>query len=324
MDVWRGFCQHRENGKLGMKSGMKRLLCAGAMLLAVLLPAAGGMQAASASEIKYIVNGAPITSFDIQRRAAFLKLQRRGGANAGDEMVNQVLHLQEMKKLKINVSDQQVNDAYKNFASSNKLTIQQLDSILAQSGVSTEHFKDYIRAQIGWNQALALRARSSGTNEQDAIRQMMKSGQEPSTTEYVLQQVIFVVPDRDRGKLLAKRKREAQQVRDHFGSCETSRDQVKGMIDVTVRNLGRVLEPELPPDWAELVKAAKQGGVTKVRETPRGVEFIAICSTRTASDDKVAQLVFEQQQAKEGKNSTEELSKTYTEELRSKSQIAKR
>ena len=307
-----------------MKPGMKRLLCAGAMLLAVLLPAATGMQTAFASQIKYVVNGAPITTFDIQKRVAFLKLQRRSAGQAGDEMIDQVLHLQEMKRLSISISDQQVNDAYKNFAASNKITLPQLDSILTQSGVSKEHFKDYIRAQIGWNQALAMRAQSGGANVQDAIRQMLKSGEEPSTTEYVLQQVIFVVPDRDRAKLLAKRKREAQQARDHFGSCETSRDQLKGIIDVTVRNLGRVLEPELPPDWADYVKAAKGSGATKIRETPRGVEFLAICSTRTASDDKVAQLVFQQQQAKQGKNSTDELSKTYTDELRSKSQIVKR
>ena len=30
-----------------------------------------------ASEIKYIVNDVPVTSYDIARRAAFLKLQRR-------------------------------------------------------------------------------------------------------------------------------------------------------------------------------------------------------------------------------------------------------
>ena len=34
---------------------------------------------AAASEIKYIVNNVPITSYDIQRRAAFMKLQRRKG-----------------------------------------------------------------------------------------------------------------------------------------------------------------------------------------------------------------------------------------------------
>lgn len=317
------------NGTNGMKSGTKQLLATALMLIAalVILPLAAGGGTAFASEIKYVVNGVPITSYDLQRRIAFLRLQRKGGnvaSAAADEMIDQVLHEQEMKRLRIDIPQQQVNEAYKNFASSNKMTVAQLDSVLAQSGVTSEHFKNYIHSQIGWNQALTARSQATGANQQDAIRQMMKSGEEPSTTEYVLQQVIFVVPDRDRGRLLAKRKREAQQVRDRYNGCETSHELVKGMIDVTVRNLGRVLEPELPPDWSDLVKAAKQGGATKVRETPRGVEFIGICSTRIASDDKVAELVFQQEQQKSGKSGLDALNKTYTQELRDKAQIIKR
>lgn len=307
-----------------MKSGMKRLFCVGAMLLAVLLPGAG-IQAAQASEIKYIVNGTPITSFDIQKRAGFLaNVQRRSSKLAADEMIDQALYQQEMKRLRITVSDAEVNQAYSNLASSNRMTVQQLGAALGQAGTTGAHVKEFIRTQIGWSRVVAARAQSTGTNMQDAIRQMLKSDRKPSTTEYVLQQVIFVIPERERGKLMAKRKREAQQVRDRFAGCETSRSQVKGMIDVTIRNLGRVLEPELPPDWSSLVTAAKPNGVTKIRETERGVEFIAICSSRTASDDKVAQLVFQQEQAKAGTSGLEALGKTYTQELRSKSQIVKR
>jgi peptidyl-prolyl cis-trans isomerase SurA len=324
MDLCNGFCQHDKNGTFGMRQGIRRLLTASVLLVAALvLPLAAGLPAATASEIAYIVNGTPITSYDIQRRGAFLRLQRRGAGAAADDMIDQTLHLQEMKRLRIEISDAQVDAAYKNFASSNKMSTAQLDSILSQSGVTREHFKQFIRSQIGWNQALQARGQATGANEQDAIRQMMKSGEQPSATEYILQQVIFVVPERDRGRLLAKRRHEAQKVRDQFTSCETSRDLVKGMIDVTVRNLGRILEPELPPDWADAVKSAK-GGATKVRDTQRGVEFIGICSTRIASDDRVAQLVFEAEQAKAGKSSTEELSKTYTKELRDKAQIVKR
>lgn len=311
-----------------MKDGTKRLFTAVALLLAMLvvLPLTTAREAA-ANEIKYIVNGVPITTYDLQRRIAFLRLQQRGGNAtqvAADELIDQVLHNQETKRLRITVLDQQVNDAYKNFASSNKLSVSQLDSILAQSGVTRDHFKDFIRAQMAWNQAVQARSRATGANTQDALRAMMKSGEQPTATEYVLQQVIFVVPERDRGRLLAKRRQEAQQIRNRYSGCESARELVKGMIDVTVRNLGRVLEPELPPDWADAVKAAKQGGATKVRDTQRGVEFIGICSTRVASDDRVAQLVFEQQQAEKGGSSLEELSKTYTKELRDKAQIVRR
>ena len=60
-----------------------------------------------ASEIKYVVNNTAITSYDIQKRAAFLKLQRKPGASAkmaADQMVEQVLKSQEMEPRKINIS----------------------------------------------------------------------------------------------------------------------------------------------------------------------------------------------------------------------------
>lgn len=311
-----------------MKSRTRRLLTAGAILVAALMimPAPFSPTAAFAAEIKYVVNGVPVTSVDIQRRAAFLRLQQQSTKGAADQMIEQTLQQHEMKRLNVRISDAQVNDAYANFAKSNKMSVAQMDTILSQSGVTKDHFKEFIRTQMGWNQALQTRARVEGTNEQDAIRQLLKEGgPKPTANEYILQQVIFVVPERDRRALLAKRKREAQQLRERYTGCETSRDLTRGMIDVTVRDLGRILEPELPPDWEKEVKAAHAGnGVTVVRETPRGVEFIGICSTRVASDDRVAQLVFQQEQAKEGGNNADALAKKYMQELREKAQIANR
>lgn len=328
MDVWFGFCQHGKNGILAMKSRTKRLLTAGAILVAALMvmPAPFSPTAAYAAEIKYVVNGVAVTSVDIQRRAAFLRLQQQSSKGATDQMIEQALQLQEMKRLNVRISDAQVDDAYANFAKSNKLSTAQLDSVLAQSGVTKDHFKEFIRTQMGWGQVLSARARAEGANEQDAIRQLLKEGgPKPTANEYILQQVIFVVPERDRRALLAKRKREAQELRARYNGCGTSRDLTRGMIDVTVRDLGRILEPELPPDWEKEVKAAHAGnGVTVVRETPRGVEFIAICSSRVASDDRVAQLVFQQEQAKEGDNAAEALGKKYLQELREKAQIVNR
>ena len=60
-----------------------------------------------------------------------------------------------------------------------------------------------------------------------------------------------------------------------------------------MRDLGRVLAPQLPPEWADQIKKTKAGAATPVRETERGVEFIGICSAREVSDDKVAQMVFQ-------------------------------
>ncbi|CAM5638357.1 Chaperone SurA [Mycolicibacterium aubagnense] len=302
--------------------------------LALLVAAAGVSltamsQPAFASEIKYVVNNVAITTGDIQHRAAFLRLQKRKG-DAADEMVEQTLRLAEARRLGIRISDQQVNEAYARFASNNKMQLAQLDGVMDKSGVTKQHFKDFIRAQMAWNQALGMRYRSEqgggGLSEQDAVRKMLqKGGNKPSATEYLLQQIIFVVPAAERGALMAKRKREAEAMRARFNGCNTTREFAKGLIDVTVRDLGRVLAPQLPADWADQIKATKAGGATNVRETDRGIEFIGVCSAREVSDDKTAQLML-QNEGLGGKkdDAADELSKKYVSELKAKAVIVQR
>lgn len=289
--------------------------------------APGLASSAEASEIRYVVNNLPVTSYDIQRRAAFMRLQRQSGnlaAKAEEEMVTQALRAVEMKRLGINIPPAAVEQSFQRFASSNKLSTAQMTQILQQSGVTAGHFKEFIRVQMGWNTALGARFRAEGkVSEQDVVQRMLKDGgNKPKATEYMLQQVIFVVPAKERKAKLGTRKREADAMRQRFAGCDTTRQFVKGLLDVTVRDLGRVLEPELPPDWAALVKETSQGKATKVRETDRGVEFIGICSTREVSDDRVAQIVFTNEGNLDEK--AKAFSDKYTNELREKARIVKK
>jgi peptidyl-prolyl cis-trans isomerase SurA len=151
---------------------------------------------------------------------------------------------------------------------------------------------------------------------------MKKGGEKPKAIEYRLQQVIFVVPKRDRGAILGKRKREAQALRARFTGCDDTYNITKGLIDVTVRDLGRVLAPELPTDWADPIKKTKAGHATEVRVTDRGAEFIGICSEREVSDDRVAELAFQTDENRDKKS--QDLSKKYTDELREKAVIIER
>lgn len=305
---------------------MRKYLFSAGFALLVAFSTTAVTPPAFATEIKYVVNNVPITTGDIQHRAAFLRLQRRKG-DAGQEMIDQTLRSAEARRLGIRISDAQVDAAYQRFATNNKMQLKQLDGVMAQSGVTKEHFKEFIRAQMAWNQALSARYRSAdgggAISEQDVVKRMLeKGGSKPSATEYMLQQVIFVVPAAERSATLAKRKREADAMRARFNGCNTTREFAKGLIDVTVRDLGRVLAPQLPPDWAEQIKATKVGGATATRETDRGVEFVGICSSREVSDDKVAQMVF-QSEGSSDKNA-DELSKKYVEELRKKARIIER
>ncbi|WP_457298720.1 SurA N-terminal domain-containing protein [Phyllobacterium sp. P5_D12] len=312
---------------------VRKHILAAAMITALSSVLAVGVTLpAAASEIKIVVNGAAITDYDISKRAAFLKLQHKKGnltQQARDELTNDALKRQELKRLNLLVSDNEVNDAYTRFATNNKMTLNQLNGVLDKSGVTPQHFKEYIRMQMSWGRALATRNRTQGgtrVSEQDAVQRMLKDGgKKPVSTEYQLQQVIFVVPANNRG-ILAKRRGEANAMRGRFNGCQTTRDIAKGTLDVTVRDLGKFVEQELPPEWSKLVISTPVGHATTTLDTDKGVEFLGVCATRQVSDDRVARLVFSQEAtaaAGDGKPdaSAEAVDKKYLEELRSKAKI---
>ncbi|CAN0653309.1 SurA N-terminal domain-containing protein [Nitratireductor aquimarinus] len=311
-----------------MFSNCRRIVRASVLTLAVAtaMPILGGTSA-MATEIRYVVNNLPVTSYDIDRRVAFLRLQREGGnlrQKATDQMIEQTLKLQEMQRRNINIPKEMVDQAYQRFASGNRMTASQLNQVMAQSGVTAAHFKDFIRSQIGWSRVMQARNSSSGgMSEQDVVAKMLQQGgNKPSATEYMLQQVIFVVPSAERSKLLGKRQREAQALRGRFRGCDSTREFAKGLIDVTVRDLGRILEPELPGDWKDQIKKTSPGNATGVRTTERGVEFIGVCSTREVSDDRVAQMMFQSEGS--GGEDMEKASQEYLAELRKNARITKR
>ncbi|MEJ1118607.1 MULTISPECIES: peptidylprolyl isomerase [Phyllobacterium] len=285
---------------------------------------AGTILPAAASEIKVVVNGAPITDYDISRRAAFLKLQRKKG-DAKEELTEEALKRQELRRLNLLVGDGEVNDAFARFATNNKMTLAQLNSVLDKAGVTAQHFKEYIRIQMSWGRALATRNRSQGGakfTEQDAVQRMLKDGgKKPVSTEYQLQQVIFVVPANKRDRL-AKRRGEANAMRAKFNGCDGTRDIAKGTLDVTVRDLGKFIEQELPPEWAAQVKSTSVGHATATLDTDKGVEYLGVCATRQVSDDRVARMVFAQEQnSGKGDATAEAVDKKYLDELRAKAKI---
>lgn len=309
----------------------KRILSiAAATALALTMAHVGPLvSTASASEVRVIVNGTPVTTYDVTRRAAFLKLQHRKGnlnAMAVEELTDETLKKLEMKRLNISIPNSEVEAAFERFAKSNKLSTVQMAGILNQAGVTPEHFKEYIRTQMGWGRAMSARFRNKGMiSEQDAVQRMLKDGgTKPTATEYLLQQVIFVVPANKRDSAMSRRRQEASAFRGRFNGCESTKQAAKGMLDVTIRDLGYVLDLQLPPDWSKEVKATSAGNATIVRDTEKGVEFLGVCKTRQVSDDRVAQLVFSTENAGKGEQDSEGLSKTYLEELRKAAKIVTR
>ncbi|MGL3606655.1 SurA N-terminal domain-containing protein [Rhizobium sp. G187] len=308
------------------KNGSRSAL-AGLIALALLsAPIAVEAPALAATSVVAVVNKTAITSGDVSRRVAFLKLQRRNGnlqKLAKEQLVEEALKREEIARIGMSVSTAEVDQSFERFASSNKMTAKQLNGILDQAGVGAAHFKSFIAISMSWPRLVSARygAGSRGKmSNQDLVTRLLENKQKPVTTEYFLKQVIFVVPASKKG-IAGKRKSEAEKSRASFPGCDQAMEFAKNYRDVSIRNLGRVMEPELPPEWKPLIEKAN-GGTTGTRVTDRGVEYLAICNQRQVSDDVAAEMVFRAEDlGKEEQGGENPNSKKYLEELRAKAQI---
>lgn len=284
--------------------------------------------AEAASGVAAVVNGTPITTGDVQHRVNFLKLQRTGGnlsKLAKEQLINEALERQAVLDTHTSVSDAEVDAAFARFAAGNKLTTEKLTGILNQAGVGVDHFKSFIAISMSWPRAVQARfGAANQMNSGDIGARIAAAGaNRPKVNEYILKQIIFVVPEKRRNAILGKRKAEAEASRKKFPGCEQAKAFAATMHDVAVKDLGRFLEPELPELWKPLISKAQAGGTTGTQATPNGVEYIAICSKREVSDDAAAAAVFREEDLKKpGKDNVDPNAKKYLDELRAKAQIS--
>jgi peptidyl-prolyl cis-trans isomerase SurA len=311
---------------MGGKHSITRAVSA--MILACgLALAAAPAPVQAASKVVAVVNGSPITSGDIAKRAAFLRLQRQGGGQAAarQQLIDEVLKREEVLRVGASVSTSDVDAAVGRFASGNKLNIKQLSQVLDQAGVGLDHFKNYVAVAMSWPRVVNARYGGGGSgrlSNEELVRRMQENGgNKPVTTEYFLQQVIFVVPASKRNAIIGKRQAEANASRSKYPGCEQAKIFAATMRDVSIRNLGRMMVQEIPADWKPLVEKAGDANTTATRVTEKGVEYLGICKKRQVSDDLAAEVVFRAEDIGKQTEGEDANSKRYIEELRKRAQI---
>ncbi len=127
------------------KNGIS-LLLAGVIALSLSVSPAplGGGEAMAATSVVAVVNKTAITSGDVARRVAFLRLQRKSGnlqKLAKEELVEEALKREEIARVGMSVSTADVDASFARFAASNKMSVEQLNAILDRAGVTPAHFK---------------------------------------------------------------------------------------------------------------------------------------------------------------------------------------
>lgn len=295
-----------------------------ALAVAVLAPAPAPAQSA----IKVVVNDRAITSFDIQQRARLISLTSRV-ANptqlATEELIDDALKLGEAKRMKITVSDAEVNEAFAAIAERIKMTPDGLAKALSGSGVQPATLKSRLRAQIAWGKLVRQQfQREVSVSEQDVVRALRakQSGDaakvENKTVEYSLARVIFVVPKGASPGAIAQRQHEAEALRGRFNGCDAGLAFAKSLSEVVTQPPVLRLGSDLNPELVTILEATGVGKLTPPERSTSGLELVAICSKREiASDYDVRQGMQQEMRTEEG----EIMSRRYLRDVRANAVI---
>jgi peptidyl-prolyl cis-trans isomerase SurA len=322
-----GIVTHRTTSpdkRLAARHWLARLLFCGCLATGALF----GAPLAQAQTVVVIVNGDPITSYDIDQRSRFAQLVTHKPADRAqvlEELINEKLKLQTGKRYKVEISDQDVDGSFAEMGKRMRLTGAQLAQALMQGGVDPATLKSRIKADLTWQQIVRGKFSSSfQIREKDvlaAAESRKKDDKEVTSFEYVLRPILFVVPRGSPESVVDMRRRDAEALRNRFQNCDEGLPFARALKDVAVRDQIVRNSGDLAPALREILDNTPVGRLTSPETTPHGVELFAVCVKRETKVDAPALREVRQEMFAEQFNAQ---STRYLRELRRGAMIEKK
>jgi peptidyl-prolyl cis-trans isomerase SurA len=297
-------------------------LAAAAMVAAVV----AFPQAASAQHVAVIVNGAPITTYDIEQRIKFTTLASHKTASRQEiiqELIDEKLKVQIAERYKLEITDADVDSSFASIGQRMRMSAQQLTAELARNGVDARTLKAKIRSDIAWQQIVRGKFQSSlQIRDKDVFAKLAASNPEEKKKEtgyeYTLRPILFIVQSGSSEAVIDGRKREAEALRARFDNCNSGLAFAHALRDVAVRDPIVKSSADLGPELRKILDGIEVGKLSNPEVTPQGVQMFALCARKENKLDAAAtkevrdQMFAEQFQAK---------SKRYLEVLRKSAMI---
>jgi peptidyl-prolyl cis-trans isomerase SurA len=266
-----------------------------ALALAVLCAAPATAQ--NEQGIAVLVNDEPISNYDVQQRVRLMTVTTREKESERlrnrviDELIEEKLMMQEAKRLNIEIPQGAVQQELENIARRTKMNASQLATALRGVGINIDAFTKRIEAQIAW--ALVIRNRFSRnvTVRPEDVESAFQSQEGPKITsryEYVLQGILFIVPNGASNATLSARRNLAERFRGSFRSCAESRSQIAGLPDVVITDIGKRTSNTMPPSDLERFAKLSVNQTTAPEKSEQGFELIAVCAKTEIKDEEQA------------------------------------
>ena len=254
----------------------------GAVIAAVL-----AAPAAVNAQVVVVANGSPITELDIQQRSKLITnstqktLPRQDVIN---ELINDRLKIAKAKVYGLDVSDSEVDAAFDSLAQRQRLTPQQFTVMLERGGISASTLKARMRAELTWNQLIRGKFGSSlQVGESDIANALRTRNEGENATVgyiYTLYPVTIVVARGSSEAIMGAKRREAENLRSRFTTCNEGLALARALRDVAVREPLHRSSADLAPQLRELLGNMQIGRLSMPEVTAQGLQMYALCDKK--------------------------------------------
>jgi peptidyl-prolyl cis-trans isomerase SurA len=298
---------------------LRRWLAGAALAAALLAPVAAGAQ------VVVVANGSPITEFDIQQRTKLMASATHKAPSRQDvinELIDDRLKIAKAKVYGMEISAEQIDQAFEGMAKRQGLTAAQFTQVLERAGIAASALKARMKAELTWSELVRGRYASTlkvgDADVANVLRDRNEADKDTTGYVYTLYPVTVVVPSGSAPAVVEAKRQVAESLRARFANCKEGLAIARSLRDVAVREPITRASGDLPPQTRELLGSLEVGHLTTPDATAQGLQMFALCDKKqTNGESPIKRQVHDEIFAKR----FEAESKRFMEELRKSAMI---
>jgi peptidyl-prolyl cis-trans isomerase SurA len=264
---------------------IRSLIAGCAVAFAVL---AGGGSPLHAQSVALLVNGEPITNYDIEQRTklnALTAQKQMPRQEVIDQLIDEKVKIKEAKKYGVDPTSSDIEQSYSGMSSRMRITADQLTKSLESKGIRPDTLKARLRADMVWTSLVRGRFKESLQVGEKEVTAAAGDQSQAEAFEYQMQPIILIVAKGAAPAVIESRKKEADALRERIQSCESANSYFKSMQNAAIRDVVTRTSADLPGPLRELLDKTPIGHLTTPEITKQGVEMVALCGRKPTTVD---------------------------------------
>jgi peptidyl-prolyl cis-trans isomerase SurA len=245
-----------------------------------------------AQTVAVMVNGEPITNYDIEQRSKLDFLTTHKPADRQQvisELIDEKVKIREAKKFGVDPGSSDMDQAYASMSSRMHITPDQLTKTLEAHGIRPDTLKERIKTDMVWSSLIRGRFKESlQVGEKEVAAAAGESGDDKPDSEsfeYKMRPIILIVPRGSENSVVEGRRKEAEALRGRVQTCDEANSFFKSMQNAAIRESVTKTSADLPAPLREMLDKTPIGHLTEPEVTKQGVEMVALCARNPTKID---------------------------------------